>query len=74
MVETGKWLINDKEDSLNYNRHYCSVCGSYASGYTENNPKFEDSIEEKCKWCGANLITTELYRGKEIPTKEYMHR
>ena len=70
-IETGKWLINSKEDSLNYGRHYCSICRDYASSFDERNPKFEDNISEVCPHCGANLPIAELYRGKEVSTKNY---
>lgn len=71
MNETGKWFINDREDSLNYGRHYCSVCRDYASCFDERNPKFEDNISETCPNCGASLPTAELYRNKEVPVKNY---
>ena len=70
MNETDKWFINDREDSLNYGRHYCSVYREYASCFDERNPKFEDNISETCPNCGANLPTAELYRNKEVPVKK----
>lgn len=73
-IEIGKWLINDKEDSLNYGRHYCSICGDYASAYDERNPIFEDNIAEICPNCGAYLPTAELRRRVEVTVKEYSDR
>ena len=73
-IETGKWFINDREDSLNYGRHYCSICRNYASSFDERNPKFEDNISEVCPHCGAHLPTAELYKHVEVPVKEYFDR
>lgn len=47
------WYLNNRVESENYGRHYCSCCGQYAKEFGYQG----EFLTEYCYYCGARMDT-----------------
>ena len=59
----GKWFLNKRIDSLNFGRHYCSVCGQYPVSYDTCHTTV-DITPAFCPHCGVRTVSSENTHGE----------
>lgn len=58
----GKWYLNKNMNSLNFERHYCSVCGQYPISYDKCHT-LVDFTPAFCPHCGVRNTSYETRYG-----------